>query len=686
MNMNQIGLSYASDFDCLFQPSSLDANLWEIIIDLKAQFLRNEINIYQSPYICPEIADSWLRSRSNKIDPFMKKLGDNSHIKDYEELVKNKKILIQTVSSYIRKFMPLLTASEYIMCLTDENGVVLLIEGSPKEIDSFNRLDIGLATNLSEELVGTTAHSLCIRHRKPVQIIGPYNFLTALQDNITSATPIMDENNNVLGTIIVVQMVTKRDLHNLNAHSLGWVISMGFAIENLLKVRKRNSSLSLMNGILHTTLSLVDEGIITLNKEGMISHINAEGAAILGVPAEEVNNKHFSVFMKPDQCRLISDALFGGSSIQDYETVINNNHSGIQCLMNIRPVLEEKIPNGAVMRLVRSEKVDRLVVQRGGAIASYRFNDIIGASPAVQKAIRIGRDIGRKQINVLLIGESGTGKELFAQSIHNESRSSGPFVAINCASIPRNLFESELFGYEGGAFTGAERKGRPGKIELANNGTLFLDEIGDMPLEIQPVFLRILEDKRVMRLGGNRYIPVDFRIVAATNKDLYQMVQEKSFREDLYFRLSVFKIIIPPLRDRGDDILLLAAYFMEDICKKLKCHVPKWSPGVKKIISEYYWPGNVRQLQNAIVYAVNMAHDGIIEKDDLPDELLYGKPHNINKSKSQILTLEEVEKNTILEALELTNNNTIEAAMLLGVGRSTIYRKLKQYGIDYLSF
>lgn len=630
----------------------------------------------------PEIAESWIRSKTYNIDPFATKLGKILNKKDYEELFQRKKVLIDLVFSYIKKFIPLLTASEYIMSLTDEDGVVLLLEGSKKEIASFEKINISVSTDLSEELVGTTAHSLCIRHRKPVQIIGPYNYCTVLQDNISSATPLMDEKNDVIGTLVVVQMLAKRDAQNLQAHSLGWVISMGYAIENLLKVKKRNLSLGLMNGILEATLSLVDEGIITLNKEGYINHINSEGATILGVPASEIVNKHYSFFMTREQALLIADVLTSGKPVHDFETIIANRLTEHRLLMNIRPVLdrEENTPKGAVIRFMQTEKVDKLVIHRAGSKATYTFGDILGKSAVMEKAIRVGKQVGGKSINVLLIGESGTGKELFAQAIHNQLRPDGPFVAINCASMPRNLIESELFGYEGGAFTGAERKGRPGKIELANNGTLFLDEIGDMPLEIQPVLLRILEDKRVMRLGGNRYIPVDFRVIAATNRNLYQMVLEKSFREDLYYRLSVFSIRIPPLRDRGDDTMLLARHFIEDICRKLKGKVPKLSPEVQKKIAEYSWPGNVRQLQNAMVYAVNMAQDGIIKITDLPDELLYNDPVPISNKK--ILPLGELEKTAILDAMKLTKYNTIEAARLLGIGRTTIYRKLKEYGID----
>lgn len=194
----------------------------------------------------------------------------------------------------------------------------------------------------------------------------------------------------------------------------------------------------------------------------------------------------------------------------------------------------------------------------------------------------------------MLIGESGTGKELFAQAIHNNYCPEGPFIAINCASMPRTLIESELFGYEGGTFTGAEKKGRPGKFELASGGTLFLDEIGDMPIEIQPLLLRVLEERKVMRLGGNKYIPVNVRIIAATNKDLCQMISANHFREDLYYRLAVFRIDIPPLRSRKQDTLVLARYFIEETCRRINVKAPELSEDARETIRNYSWPGNAR--------------------------------------------------------------------------------------------
>jgi transcriptional regulator with PAS, ATPase and Fis domain len=302
--------------------------------------------------------------------------------------------------------------------------------------------------------------------------------------------------------------------------------------------------------------------------------------------------------------------------------------------------------------------------------------------------IEIARKFAHLDANVLIQGESGTGKEMFAQAIHHESRSSGPFVAVNCGAIPANLIESELFGYEGGSFTGAERRGRAGKLELADGGTLFLDEIGDMPLELQPVLLRVLEEKRLMRIGGNRYIPVNFRLITATNKNLYEQVETNQFRQDLYYRLKVLQIDIPPLRERSSDILELANYFIRVIAQNQLIVPPVLSDLATIYLLNYHWPGNVRQLENSMLYAVNVCEDNIIRPEDLPEEIVSGidldLPVNTGTQLHMAqpitnLSMKDMERIMITQALEQTKYNVSEAAVLLGMSRSTLYRKIKEY-------
>jgi transcriptional regulator with PAS, ATPase and Fis domain len=286
--------------------------------------------------------------------------------------------------------------------------------------------------------------------------------------------------------------------------------------------------------------------------------------------------------------------------------------------------------------------------------------------------------------NSLLIGESGTGKELVAQAIHNRIRPNGPFIALNCAALPRNLVESELFGYERGAFSGAEKNGKPGKIELANGGTLFLDEIGDIPYEIQSVLLRVLEDKKVMRLGGSLYNPVDFRLITATNKDLYRMVEEKFFRSDLFFRLSAMKLDIPPLRDRRGDVALLMNHFISGYSEANGLTPPKISQAALQTLLNCPWPGNVRQLENTILYAVNVADGGVIGLEHLPKEILRENENSFRESGVQVVSdspvsIKEYEQAAIRNALVKANHNVPAAAKLLKISKATLYRKLQEY-------
>jgi transcriptional regulator with PAS, ATPase and Fis domain len=329
-----------------------------------------------------------------------------------------------------------------------------------------------------------------------------------------------------------------------------------------------------------------------------------------------------------------------------------------------------------------------------GGEAKFSFERIVGSSAKITETIRKAKKIARLDDPVLIQGESGTGKELFTQAIHYASRPGGPLIALNCAAIPKTLIESELFGYEGGAFTGAERHGRRGKIELANGGTLFLDEIGDMPLELQPVLLRVLEEKQVMRVGGSQYIPVDFRLIAATNKNLADLVQKEQFRADLYFRLAVYTLKIPSLRERPADIKDLTRHFLLEAAQKQQTPPPALSNAAKMMLYQYDWPGNVRQLKNTLMYALNMSGGGVIKPQDLPDVIReFAKAGDHGKDEATLIgqngelaglsnqSLTEVERDFIQEVLMQNGYCVSRAAKALGMSRSTLYKKIKGYSL-----
>jgi transcriptional regulator with PAS, ATPase and Fis domain len=291
----------------------------------------------------------------------------------------------------------------------------------------------------------------------------------------------------------------------------------------------------------------------------------------------------------------------------------------------------------------------------------------------VIEAIKV---VAASNATVLITGETGTGKELVARAIHSQSQRRGkPFIAVSCAALPETLLESELFGHEKGAFTGAYAQ-KKGKFEVANHGTLLLDEIGEMSANIQVHLLRVLEEKEFTRVGGNEPIKVDVRVISATNRDIKEAVAKGQFREDLYYRLNVVNIELPPLRERKEDIPLLAQHFLKKFALENNKEISGFSPEATDFLLRYDWPGNVRELENAIERAVILAKKPVIEIDDLPQQTLAGRPVSVGKN------LRQVEKNHIMNVLAQTEGNYTKAAKALGISRMTLYNKAKAYGIN----
>jgi transcriptional regulator with PAS, ATPase and Fis domain len=327
---------------------------------------------------------------------------------------------------------------------------------------------------------------------------------------------------------------------------------------------------------------------------------------------------------------------------------------------------------------------ERLIKSAAGDINIINLDSIIGKSNKILELKQKVRKIADGYANVLLTGESGTGKELFARAIHYESkRCEKPFIPVNCGAIPENLLESELFGYAGGAFTGANKGGKIGKFELASGGTIFLDEIGDMPLQLQVKLLRVLQDRVVIPVGSNKSMRIDVRVIAATNKNLEELVRIGEFREDLYYRINVIPIKIPPLRDRKEDIYLLLCELLNKYCCIYGLPLPKVSEKVMVCFNNYSWTGNIRELENAVEYIVNMlGSDREIHVEHLPPKLIEG---NDNVDTDKELKLESLERNAIIKALKRYGTNTEDkkiAAEALGISLASLYRKINSYGIN----
>lgn len=447
---------------------------------------------------------------------------------------------------------------------------------------------------------------------------------------------------------------------------------------------------------LRLILGNLHEAVCVINTSGLVTFWNAGAEKLYGIKVEEIVGFHIKKFFQdPLLLKVLSEK-------KTFYNLKQKFRDGPDVIVSAIPLIYEDELIGAVstdrdlneitnlyMELDREKTKVELLKKQMKEITEnkYYFGRIIGKSKALLDAMTIAKQVSKTNASVLITGESGTGKEVFSRAIHEESGRKGDFIPVNCSAIPSELLESELFGYVEGAFTGASRNGRAGKFELAHGGTLFLDEIGDMPTLMQAKLLRVLQDGIVYPVGSSKAIKVDARIIAATNKDLLNLMEEGKFREDLYYRLNVVSIIIPPLRERKEDIPELINTFILEFTEKNNIHKMDITPDAMKILTDYQWKGNIRELRNTIERLVILSKDNRIHSENIPVQIINSiniTPFiDLNESETIDLkkTVEEFEKNIILNALKVTNGNKVQSAELLGIKRATLYYKLDLYGI-----
>lgn len=449
-----------------------------------------------------------------------------------------------------------------------------------------------------------------------------------------------------------------------------------------------------------TVIETMDASISVIDDTGKVVIWTKGAEEIFSIKAEEIIGRPMSDFFPVDMLQVF-DTLKTGKSLYREQ---HQPRSDLFVLINTNPVRLNNTIIGAVaaetditsqVRLNRelfhaTNKIHHLEQEMAKINPAHDpFHQIKGTSLQIRETKDMIKKVGTTKATVLILGESGVGKELFAKAVHHvREHPDAPFIAINCGAIPPTLFESELFGYEKGAFSGADSKGKKGKIELAKGGTLFLDEVGELPLEMQVKFLRVLEEKKYYRIGGTKEVEADVRIIAATNQNLKQLVKDGKFREDLFYRLNVITIQIPPLRDRIEDIVELSHHFLYEFSVKYNKVIYEIPHTVMHALMQYHWPGNVRELRNVIERLVIFAHDGHIKPEDLPfDEKSKQTDRYQNHNQVGTITsslqaeLDSYEKTLIMKALELENGNKLAAAKRLGISRATLYNKINRLGI-----
>ena len=497
-------------------------------------------------------------------------------------------------------------------------------------------------------------------------------------------TPII-LNSQIIGIIGLIAFTEeqKQILSDKSKNMTGFVEKMADLLAAKADQQETLENVEVSRDEMSTVLETAHEGIFALDQKGYVKHCNKRAATLFNMTKRDLIGRHISKLMPGSPAIKVLETGRGYTENEEIFKVDGGQHHFI---VTVKPFSSGDEIDGVVVSFRDIEEAQKLVYNFNTRTIKNTVDDIIGTSEKIMIAKKQALITARGNSTVLITGESGTGKEMFAKAIHYASaRGDNPFITVNCGAIPENLLESELFGYEKGAFTGANEKGKVGKFELADGGTIFLDEIGDMPLHLQVKILHVLQNMRFEKVGGSRSIVVDVRVIAATNKDLEKMIEEGTFREDLYYRLSVIPLSIPPLRERKADIRMLMYHFLKKYNTFMNRKIEGFSDEVEELYMNYDWPGNVRELENAVEYGTNMAFGKVIDIEDVPVRILK-KEEEIVKFKNMDKPLAEqvklYEKEIITKKLQQHNGIKEVVARELGLSRATLYRKLSELDIN----
>lgn len=589
--------------------------------------------------------------------------------------IRNNRGLLKIAAPFIKKIYEIVAGSGFLLILTDREGCILNIIGDKDMLRAAKDMDMVIGAYMDEKSIGTNAMGTAISEDVAIQISAKEHFINAYHKWTCSAAPIHNEKGEIIGTLNLTGKSSE-----VHSHTLGLVVASVNSIENELNNRIINNKLLEAYNYMNTITDAMTYGVIAVNNNGIIKNLNKFACKIFNVKEEECQDKPVGIIL--DNWDDILKKCYTKEKYKENDVIIRVGEKKERYSEDIHPIENENGELiGAVITIKEIQRVINLVNKYSGMNARYTFDDLICEDKEMKRIIQFSKTIALSPSTVLIQGESGTGKEVLAQSIHNySSRKEGPFVAINCGAIPKNLIESELFGYEEGSFTGGKKGGRPGKFELANGGTLFLDEIGEMPLDMQVNLLRVLQERCVTRVGGSRYIPIDVRIIVATNKELKKEIEKGTFRNDLYYRISVIPIEIPPLRERKVDLDILLKHFLEIKSFKLKRDIPNIDEELYRDIMSYSWPGNVRELENFVENIVNLGGNTSFNiKQEVSKE--QRKSDFVFDNLDYACSLEELERRAIIACLEKFKGNVSKSADTLGISRNTVYTKMKKYKI-----
>lgn len=614
-----------------------------------------------------EITNSWKRCEAAGLQ-----VGSNMYrpeILTDSELHETKKmnlLLLEIASPIIKDLHDFIDGTGFLTMLTTRDGIVLdvLDDQNTRTFTSDYQLVPGAIWR--EKNVGTSAIGLVIHEKSFFQVVGTEHYWKKLHGMTCSATPICDQGGKILGILNVSGPV---DL--VHVHTLGMVVSAAKAIERQYQLSKITENIKQSNETLNTLLNVVEDGVVLVDETLTIVQANKKACKILNSSPDVLNGTQVKHFFSNSRVR---ESVLSKTPLQD--ELIKISKLNITCLVQVKPTLTT---NGSAVIIFREvqqiSRSARRIKENKAYITKYELR---GSSKEMDKLRKRVQKVAQSDVTSLILGETGSGKEVVAQSIHNSSdRREGPFIVLNCAAFPRTLLESELFGYEAGTFTGGLKQGKPGKFELADGGTIFLDEIGEMSADIQVVFLRVLQEKAVTRLGASKPIPIDVRVIAATNKDLKHAIDRGEFRADLYYRLNILQIKIPTLRSRSEDIPELVKWFVTKYTPKDK-KGKDFSKDAIKYLQQQQWFGNVRELENIVQRCLVMTEKEVIDGQAVRECMGEDAADTFDHSKPA-LKMDNVQEETFLKAYQKSNGNLAKTAQLLGISRATAYRWAKKF-------
>jgi transcriptional regulator with PAS, ATPase and Fis domain len=625
-----------------------------------------ERGVIDRDIIRPDIARSWYRCRKQKDSSFIPKPLNRQALEAKQE--KNR-ILIEAARPVMLDMALMLKNS---MC--SFSLMLMDVEGDAIEVinEGFDKVTSGYHCN--EMGSGTTGAGLALIEHVGVEVTGYEHLLPYAHNWHTIGVPVRNNNRGIIGVFGL-----------LNADGPCPPLTMQMVSLGAQFIESRLRSPQIKPNIPSLLLESTTEAAALVDQAGFIVDANCKLTTLLETTKNQLAGQHILHFLAGDCNASLfssSEELGGLFQLKAKTRLGCNTNTSYLCHLNRVLVKSESLAPSMLLtfNVVRRIGNEVYFSNQPPAPNADPFESLIGTSPIFTRLIEIARKAARSSSNILIEGESGTGKELLAKAIHEGSRPHAPFIAINCGSIPRELLNSELFGYEEGSFTGAKKGGRPGKFELANRGTIFLDEIGEMPLDMQVGLLRFLEDRSVTRIGGQHPRTLDVRIISATNRNLADEVKKGNFREDLYYRLNVVYFKMPSLFERPQDIPLLANHLLHRLCERQKIDKIAFEEEVVNHLKSYHWPGNVRELQNVIESSMIISNGRTITVDCLP-AAFGGMEDEVDRC--SVNRLDECQKAAIIETLVQFNGNISKSAQALGITRTTLYKKMSQMNIKF---